>query len=253
MSGRSNGSSHRSERSAGRGRDLIYEQDAWDQGRERYHAERRRREDAMYRGNAWEEYVHPRQRGSRTIRTFQSTLGSPPNSDDQAEYDFRDQRPRPPRVRTLTAGGAETRRFDIGSSDDDDIRTQARTPSWVSRDDRSVDTVQKKERDTLRRVVIGSTLEQSIAKLAENQTLLIQSLMQRNDNKPEYKQKLTSIIVEKWSGGKGATAKSYRAWKKLIQSVAIQYGLRDSETAFLIKINCIGFAKEAKIIQDQGS
>jgi hypothetical protein len=61
----------------------------------------------------------------------------------------------------------------------------------------------------------------------------------------EYKQKLTSIIVEKWSGGKGATAKSYRAWKKLIQSVAIQYGLRDSETAFLIKINCIGFAKEA--------
>jgi hypothetical protein len=150
-------------------------------------------------------------------------------------------------VRTLTAGGAETRRFDIGSSDDDryEMRTQASAPSWVSRDDRSVDTFQKKERDALRRVVIGSTLEQSIAKLAENQTLLIQSLMQRNDNKPEYKQKLTSIIVEKWSGGKGATAKSYRAWKKLIQSVAIQYGLRDSETAFLIKINCIGFAKEA--------
>jgi hypothetical protein len=75
--------------------------------------------------------------------------------------------------------------------------------------------------------------------------------MHRNDDKrPEYKQKLTSIIVEKWSGGKGATAKSYRAWKKLIQSVAIQYGLKDSETAFLIKINCFGFAKEALDIFD---
>ena len=44
---------------------------------------------------------------------------------------------------------------------------------------------------------------------------------------------------------KGSTAKQYRAWKKRIQSIAIQYGLKDQETAFLITINCIGFAKDA--------
>ena len=181
MSGKgSNYGSHRSERSAGRGRDPIYEQDAWHRGRDEYHAERTRREEATYRGNAWTEYV-PNQRGPRMARTFQSTSGSPVNSDDQPEYEFRDQRPR---LRHRRAGGADTQRFEIGSSDDDryEIRTQASAPSWISRDARSVDTNQKHERDMLRRVVIGSTLEQSIAKLAESQTLLIQSLMIRNDS-----------------------------------------------------------------------
>ena len=159
-------------------------------------------------------------------------------SDDQYEYEYRDQRPRKPLLepvdrrflqRQNRPGGADS--YNMNSSDDE-LRTQASAPSWLTRDDRSVDTLQKRERDRLRRVVLGSTLEQSIQKLAENQTLLIQSLMTRHEDKrPEYKQKLTSIVVEKWSGGKGASAKSYRAWKKLIQSVAIQYGLKDSETA----------------------
>ena len=85
MSGKgSNSGSYRSERLTGKGRDAIYDQDAWHQGRDAYHAERTRREDAMYRGNAWEEYI-PMQRGPRMTRTFQSTLGSPIHSDDQAE------------------------------------------------------------------------------------------------------------------------------------------------------------------------
>jgi hypothetical protein len=84
--------------------------------------------------------------------------------------------------------------------------------------------------------------------IAESQTQLIQSLkdgLLGRQDKPEYKQKLTSIVVDKWSGGKGSTAKQYRAWKKRIQAIAIQYGLKDTEVAFLITINCTGSARES--------
>ncbi len=205
--------SHRSGKDRGKGRDPIYEQDAWYQGREVYRDERDRREDARYRGNAWNECT-PMPRGPRRI--YNTVQGdSQGGSDDQFEYEYRDQRPRRPveaddyrpRPRQYRAEGADDQNFNMNSSGEE-FHTQASEPSWI-RDDRSVDTMQKRERDRLRRVVLGSTLEQSIQKLAENQTLLIQSLMHRNDDKrPEYKQQLTSIVVEKWSGGKSATAKT---------------------------------------------
>ena len=116
----------------------------------------------------------------------------------------------------------------------------ASIPSWA-RDDRS-------DIDRLRRQGLGSSLEQSIRMIAESQTQLIQSLrdgLLGRQDRSEYKQKLTSIVVDKWSGGKGSTAKQYRAWKKRIQAIAIQYGLKDTEVAFLITINCTGVAREA--------
>ena len=70
MSGRgSNDGSVRSERSykgRGKGRDPIYDNDAWYQGRDIYREERDRREDARYRGNAWNDYSRM-PRGPRNI------------------------------------------------------------------------------------------------------------------------------------------------------------------------------------------
>ena len=164
MSGRGSERSHVSSRSGGKGRDPIFEQDAWYQGRDTYREDQRRREDAMYRGNAWQEYKTPMQRGMRRIYTVRGDSGSPVRSDDQYEHEYGDQqqRPRKPLLEPVDrrprpgrrAGGADS--YNLNSSDDE-LHTQASAPSWLSRDDRSVDTMQKRERDRLRRVVIGST------------------------------------------------------------------------------------------------
>ena len=119
------------------------------------------------------------------------------------------ERPPPWITRASGSGGARPDRDFVrrarrrDTSDEDDIYHNLATPrsasipSWA-RDDRS-------DIDRLRRQGLGSSLEQSIRMIAESQTQLIQSLrdgLLGRQDRSEYKQKLTSIVVEKWSGGK---------------------------------------------------
>ena len=163
------------------------EPDAWQRGYQQFRAEQVRRREDRFQGNAWTRYDTPvggarpmqypprsrQQAGdsddNRSGRYFQEVrqLSNNPEAnarafftddDDRSDRYFRDQMPERPPLRNPRSGGAVPERYRMDTDmSDDEPRPPSRAasvPSWA-RDDRSVDTEQRAERERLRKKVFG--------------------------------------------------------------------------------------------------